>query len=130
MRPSSIWTCVAVLFVCSVASLVPTSGVAIDGGGPQPAIEQTTIDVIQDGSFEAGSPNPYWSESPAGYVIRGDGCTEHSGVFHAQMNDGPRSVSQTVSIPNAGSATGTARVLATVYGRAFQLDIPSGSSHN
>lgn len=73
----------------------------------RPAAE---AEVIQDGGFELGSPNPYWTESSQVWpgLLVPDAIGANSGTWYAWMGgaDGNSEVSvlsQTVTIQNGGS---------------------------
>jgi PKD repeat protein len=77
------------------------------GGGPVKAAAPNpdTWDAVADGSFELGSPNPYWVESSTygAPVIRDTPTRAHQGQWfalcgHATPTDGQSSVEQIVSL--------------------------------
>ncbi|MBK6429471.1 hypothetical protein [Candidatus Amarolinea dominans] len=76
-------------------------------------LEAPSADVVRDGSFELGTPNPFWSEASTnfGTPLCGPGCSSasHTGLWFAWFGGisvyEAGSVSQSVTIPSGGPAT-------------------------
>ena len=82
-------------------------------------VEAALADVVQDGGFEAGSPNPFWTEASTNFGTplctvadcgNGTGTGPLGGLWWAWFggwDDGleAASVSQSVTIPSGGAAT-------------------------
>ena len=74
--------------------------------------EAPNADVVRDGSFELGTPNPFWSEASTnfGTPLCGPGCgtAAHTGLWFAWFGGinvyEAGSVSQSVTIPSGGPA--------------------------
>lgn len=75
--------------------------------------EAPNADVVRDGSFELGTPNPFWSEASTnfGTPLCGPGCgtASHTGLWFTWFGGinvyEAGSVSQGVTIPSGGPAT-------------------------
>jgi hypothetical protein len=104
------------------------SGSPLRLGTPAPAtrsaaelgklLEAALADVVQDGGFEAGSPNPFWTEASTNFgtpLCDLDGCGTGTGTgpltgdwwawFGGVAAAEAGSVSQSVTIPAGGAAT-------------------------
>jgi hypothetical protein len=74
--------------------------------------EAPSADVVRDGSFEAGTPNPFWAEASTnfGTPLCGPGCSTaaRTGLWFAWFGGTSvyeaGSVSQSVTIPSGGPA--------------------------
>jgi hypothetical protein len=75
--------------------------------------EAPNADVVRDGSFEAGTPNPFWAEASTnfGTPLCGPGCgtAARTGLWFAWFGGTSvyeaGSMSQSVTIPSGGPAT-------------------------
>lgn len=74
--------------------------------------EAPNADVVRDGGFEAGTPNPFWTEASThfGTPLCGPGCSSasHTGLWFVWFGGiaayEAGSVSQSVTIPSGGPA--------------------------
>ncbi len=78
----------------------------------QALLEAPSANVVRDGGFEAGTPNPFWTEASTnfGTPLCGPGCSSasHTGLWFAWFGGiaayEAGSVSQSVTIPSGGPA--------------------------
>jgi PKD repeat protein len=76
------------------------------------SVATAQVDVIQDGSFEAGNPNPFWTQFTTFIdpITSSGVCGSASGGWWVEMRQDPAlpadySVSQSVLLPAGGAAT-------------------------
>lgn len=106
------------------ATATAVSGSLTRSGAPDPIqrseqelrdlLQAPSADVVRDGSFEAGTPNPFWTEASTnfGTPLCNSGCgsgSPRTGLWWAWFGGvtlyEAGSVSQSVTIPSGGPAT-------------------------